>query len=526
MVLLAASAATLPRATSELRLYLHHPPKTLDPLQASETSAETIRLLTCGTLLRVDRRTRQLTPELASSWKVRAGQREIEFTLRPNLKFSDGTPLTAADVVYTMRKLLDPTLHSPLGDRFRGNQGEVLAVAKGPLTVVITTPKPEAQLAAKFDSVPILSEKSPNATAGPYTVSMYKAGSEIELRRNPNYWKRDERGTQLPYVEVVRMRIQSNREIEVLDFERGDIDLISQLSPEQAERLSTKNPGAVVDLGATFDALVFFFNQVPGAALPAQKKLWFQSTAFRKALSLAVNRQDICRIGYRGKAQPGVGPIAPSNQAWFNTALKADPYDPEAALKLLKTGGFTFKDGVLSDAQGNRIEFSVVTNAGNKTHERVLGLLQQDWKRIGIKLNVVTLDFPSVIERITRTYNFEACLLPLTNVSEDPEDQLNIWLSSAANHQWNPNQSTPATPWEKEIDEQIKTLTTSPSQAERKKAMDRVQALAVEHVPFLYLAHPRAMGAVAPGWKLAGAPVFPFLLNGLESARYGRPGGQ
>ncbi len=522
LVSAALYAGSLPRGADELRFCLHHPPKTLDPLQASESSAEIIRYITYATLIRLDRRTQQVLPELAVSWKVGPTNRTIEFTLRPGIKFNDGSPVNPSDIVYSMKKIVDPSLHSAIGDKFHFSKGVVVARAAGPRTVLITFPDPVAQIAMMFDEMPVLSERSANAVAGPYYVAAYKAGSDIELKRNPYYWKKDEHGVQLPYIGTLKIKFQVNRELELLDFERADIDLIPQLPPDQAERVQSTNAAALVDMGLSLDSLVLFFNQNPAASLPAYKKAWFNSDAFRKALSFSTNREDICRIAYRTKAKPGVGPVSPANKLWFNTAMKADTYSPTEAMKGLKAAGFVMKDNALYDRQGNRVEFSLVTNTGNKTHERAIGLIQQDWKRVGVKLNLVTIDFPSLIERITRTYDFEACLLPLTNISVDPEDQMNVWQSSGANHQWNPSQKTPATAWEKEIDDNMSVLATSVNAAARKKAWDRVQMISSERVPFIYLAHPQALAAVAPGLKLVGAPTWPFLLYGIESARFNR----
>lgn len=516
--MLLAGGATLPRSSGELRFCLHGAPKSLDPLETSDSSGEIIRMLTQGALVRLDRRTQQLTPELASSWRVLPGDREIEFTLRPGTHFSDGSPVTPADVVFTMHKLLDPSLHSPAGDLFRFERGTVTVRQKGERQVFVSFPKPVSQLATLFDGTPILSAKTPGAVAGGYMIANYKAGSEILLHRNPYYWKKDGGGNPLPYISDLRIRIQPNREIEMLDFERGDIDLIPELTPELAERLAAKNPGTLVDLGLTLDSLLLWFNQVPTASLPAYKKAWFQSDVFRKSLSLAVNREDLCRIAYLGKAKPGIGPVSPANKAWFNPSMKADPYNPADALKRLQAAGFALRDGQLYDGAGNKVEFAAMTNAGNKTHERVLGLLQQDWKKIGVRLTVVTLDFPSLIERITRTFNYEVAMLPLTNIGIDPSQQMNIWLSSSTMHSWNPNQTAPATAWEKEIDERMGEFTRSVRPQDRKAAFDRVQQIVSERVPFLYLVHPQAQGAVASSVKLTGAPMFPYLLWGLETA--------
>jgi peptide/nickel transport system substrate-binding protein len=125
-------------------------------------------------------------------------------------------------------------------------------------------------------------------------------------------------------------------------------------------------------------------------------------------------------------------------------------------------------------------------------------MLQQDLQTIGIRLNVVTLDFPSLIERITQTFNYEACLLGLTNLDLDPSAQMNVWLSSAPNHQWNPNQKQPATAWEAEIDKLMR-LQASDTQAEaRKRAFDRVQQIVWEQAPFLYLVTKDSLTAISP----------------------------
>jgi peptide/nickel transport system substrate-binding protein len=124
-------------------------------------------------------------------------------------------------------------------------------------------------------------------------------------------------------------------------------------------------------------------------------------------------------------------------------------------------------------------------------------MIQQDLLGIGVKLNVVTLDFPSLIERITRTYNYESCLLGLTNNDLDPNSQMNVWLSSADNHQWNPGEKTPATAWEAEIDRLMRAQAATQDQKKRKQAIDRVQEIVWQQEPFIYLVNKDAMSAVS-----------------------------
>ncbi len=178
--------------------------------------------------------------------------------------------------------------------------------------------------------------------------------------------------------------------------------------------------------------------------------------------------------------------------------MKPAPFDRAAALRALAHDGFEMKDNRLRDRQGNPVEFSVVTNAGNVSREKMAAMIQQDLASIGVKLNIVTLDFASLIERLTKTYNYESCLLGMTNVDLDPNLQMNVWLSSAANHQWNPNQKAPATAWEAEIDRLMKAQAAESNPNRRKQYFDRVQEIAWEQAPFLYLLNKNTLLAVSP----------------------------
>ena len=157
--------------------------------------------------------------------------------------------------------------------------------------------------------------------------------------------------------------------------------------------------------------------------------------------------------------------------------------------------------GVLRGRDGHPVEFSLITNAGNEARERMAAMIQQDLGQLGIRLNVVTLDFPSLIERITRTFDYEACLLGLTNMDLDPDSQMNIWLSSASNHQWNPNQKSPATEWEAEIDRLMRAQASETDVKKRKAYFDRVQEIAWEEQPFLYLVNRDSLSAFSPSLR-------------------------
>jgi peptide/nickel transport system substrate-binding protein len=167
-------------------------------------------------------------------------------------------------------------------------------------------------------------------------------------------------------------------------------------------------------------------------------------------------------------------------------------------LRGLSQDGFELKSGVLRDRQGNAVEFSVMTNAGNRSREKMAAMIQQDLSAIGIKLNEVTLDFASLIERMTKSFTYEACLLGTANVDLDPNLQMNVWLSSASNHQWNPEQKTPAIPWEAEIDRLMKAQASDSNGVRRKRDFDRVQEIVWQQQPMIYLLDKNTLIAVSP----------------------------
>lgn len=507
--LLALAIPVRAQTGGELHFCLHGEPKTFNPILVDDEASENVRYLTSGVLIRLNRQTQALEPALSTSWKVSGDRRTITFHLRKGIHFSDGTPFTSEDVAYTMRLLMNPETHSSTGDAFRSGDGTVQVLTRAPDVAAITFPAPVAGLERLFDQVAILSAHSPKkemAVLGPFYVAEYKAGSYVLLQKNTNYWKHDAQGHALPYIDTVRLDIQRNRDIELLRFRRGELQLINRLDAEQFERLQHENPAVTRNAGTGLDAEEFWFNQSPAAPLPAFKKSWFSMKEFRKAISMAIHREDLCRIVYAGYAKPAYGPVSPSNHFWFNAALENPKYDPQGALRLLAQAGFRLENDTMKDRAGNRVEFTVVTNSGNAAREKIATMIQQDLSQVGIKVNIVTLDFPSLIERMTRTFDYEACILGLVNTDLDPNGQMNVWLSSGEDHQWNPSQKSPATAWEAEIDKLMREQATAPTENERKAKFDRVQQIAAEQQPFIYLINKDVLVAVSPS-VIGAAPV-------------------
>ncbi len=193
--------------------------------------------------------------------------------------------------------------------------------------------------------------------------------------------------------------------------------------------------------------------------------------------------------------------MSPGNHQWANAALKPPAYRPEQSLKELAQAGFKFANGALTDAAGHRVEFTIVTNSGNQARQRSAAMMQQDLAKIGVKLNIATLDFPALLERMNKTMDYDAVLLGLVNVDIDPNMQMNIWLSSSGMHSWNPKQPKPATAWEEEIDKLMRVQASQLDYRKRKAAFDRVQQIAADQAPIIYLVNKNVLSAVAPSVK-------------------------
>ncbi len=501
-----------------LKFCLRSEPKTFHPLKAGDDASETVRFLTAGTLLKVNRKTQLPEPSLATKWKVLDGGQVVQFKLREGIRFSDGTAFTPEDVVYTFKQVAE--IRSGFTDSLRQGDLAPTASVTGKNEVTVRFAGVTAGWERLLDGLGILSEKSPakeKAVLGPFMVAEYKTGQYVLLGRNPNYWMRDAQGQTLPKVDQIRLDITTNRDLEALRFRRGEIHMINKVEPDTYQTLAGQMPGAVRNAGVSFESEQLWFNQVTKSPIPAYKLAWFRSSGFRRAVSESIRRDDLARIAMKGLAVPGVGPVSPGNTVWFNSKLKPHAYAPAVALAKLQKEGFRKKADGLYDAAGNRVEFSIITNAGNKTRERLATMIQADLAEIGIRVNVVTLDFPALLERITRGYSYEACLLGLTNVDQDPNGQMNVWLSSAANHQWNPSQARPETAWEAEIDKLMRAQARTVVLAKRKEMFDRVQAIVHEQAPFLYLVHKNVLTAIHPSVRNSLVTVlFPHVFSNAE----------
>jgi peptide/nickel transport system substrate-binding protein len=514
------AAQAAPRMPGELAWSIGYDPKTFDPAKVDDQESELVRYLTAGVLLRFNRLTQKIEPQLTESWNLSPDGKIVTFRLRSGLQFSDGSSLTAKDAAWSIRRVLLPATNAPVAEEFLSPAGVTVATPDA-RTVVVHLPQRVIGIGKVFDEIAIEPADRPSegrVTSGPFVVTDYRRSQYVRLRPNPHYASRDAAGKMLPYAAGIRLDVLENHEQEIRLFERGEYDLIDSLPPDYFELLKKREPSSVRDLGPSLNTEQMWFNQSPQAPIPAWEKSWFQNGTFRVAVSQAIHRADLARIAYLGHATPAYSFISPANSAWYDSKLNAPHTDIAAAKAALAGAGFHLSGGVLRDAAEHPVKFSILTNAGNAARLKMATLIQQDLAALGMQVMVVPLDFPALIERLMHTQDYEACLLGLENVDPDPNALMNIWLSSSPNHQWNPSEKTPATAWEAEIDRAMNRQASSSSDAERKQAVDRVQQIVADQEPFIYLVYPNVLIAVSPRLKgVQSAVLEPSLVWNIES---------
>jgi peptide/nickel transport system substrate-binding protein len=497
-------------------------PKTLNPVIAVDApSKEVILGAMQSDLIHINRATQLTEPALAKSWRVSADGLQYTLTLRKGLKFSDGQPCDADDVLFSFRVYLDENTHATQHDQLIVG-GKPITVRKvDAQTVVFQLAKTYGPGERLFDSFAILPRhllEKPFADGklsqtwtlstpvkewaglGPFRLKEYVAGQRLVLERNPYYWKQDAEGNRLPYLDEVDFLFVSSADAQVLRFQSGETDIISRVSADNFSVLSRQQRGySMSDAGPGLEFNFLFFNlNAPGEKTSsdlARKMKWFREVKFRQAVSAAIDREGIVRLVYQGRGATLLGPVTPGNRRWGNTVIPHPARSIEKARSLLKEAGFNLTAGAngepsLADSDGRPVEFSILTSSSNADRSRMATLIQDDLKQVGIHAQVVPLEFRSLVDRVTQTKEFDACVLGLVSFDADPGGDMNIWLTTGGNHLWNPAQAHPATPWEAEIDKLMEQQLAAPNFEQRKKSFDAVQQILYDNQPMIFLASP------------------------------------
>ena len=523
-------------------------PKTLNPLIAADARSREVIAAMQADLVHINRATQLTEPALAKSWKISADGLVYTLVLRQGIKFSDGRPLDADDVLFSFRLYLDENVHAPQRDLLIVGGKPIEVRKQDPQTIIFQLAKPYGVAERLFDGLAILPrhllEKPYQegkltqlgtlstsaelwAGLGPFRLKEYVAGQRLVLERNPYYWKTDAQGNRLPYLDELVFLFVPNADAQVLKFQSGESDVISPLGAENFSVLSRQQQGFTLsDAGPGLEYNFLFFNlNDPGEKASPEmllKQKWFRDVKFRQAVSAAVDREAIVRLVYQGRGSALWGLVAPGNRRWADAKLAHSPQSLDHARELLKQSGFSWRTGpdgesILHDSEGNPVAFSILTSASNPDRSKMAALLQDDLKQLGMRVQVVPLEFRSLLDRVTQTREYDACIMGIASFDADPNSDINVWLSSGGTHLWNPSQTHPATPWEAEIDHLIEDQMSARTFEQRKKLYDRAQEILAEYQPMIFLASPDILaGAKKSIGNFHPAVLEPYVLWNVE----------
>ena len=495
---------------------LRSEPRTFNRWVDRNFPPELISQLTQSKLIRINRSTQEIEPALAQSWIASPDNQTFTLTLR-EADWSDGTPFTSADVLFTFKAVYDPKVNSVLASALLVGGQPLAVTAPDAHTVVIKYPGPFGPGIAMLDNLSIAPKHKLEAaltagtfaqawgvatpvnelvSLGPFVLSRYEPGQRLVFDRNPHYWKKDASGAALPNLDQLILEVVPDQNAELVRLQAGQIDMLQQ--QVRPEDIATLRPMAdqgkvkLLELGVGTDPDLFFFNLRPERWAKDPRGSWMARKEFRQAISHAVDREAFANTVFLGAGVPIWGPITPGNQKWFSPNVPRYGFSVDKAKALLAGLGLANRDADewLEDEKGTEARFTLLTYRGNSSLERGSAVLREDLRPLGIAVDVVALEQGALTERMVKG-DFEAIAFFFSSSNLDPAMNPDFWLSSGSAHIWNIGQATPATEWEKQVDGLMQKVMSGTDQVERKQFFDQVQKIFAENLPVIYFVAPR-----------------------------------
>lgn len=493
-------------------------PKTFNYDWAQETSSTDPLGFILATLIESDEGGMPTLPGLAKKWWFSEDGLTFFVQIREGLQWSDGEPFTIDDVYWTFVDVSFIPENTANGNGSYLDSNDQLPVVEivDDTTISFTWTVPMVTALRQIGYRPImpkhvLEEVVANGTyaefwtiadfdklvgMGPFVITDYIEGVRIVFERNPYYWKVDGNGVKLPYFDKLNYELLADQNTSLLRFEAGELDLYGPTAeqfPRLAEMAAEKGWITGVGgpaLGSQF--VTFNFN-----ATDPVKREWFRNDGFRRAFVYAMDRDAIIESLYNGLGSPLYGPVSPSS-GFYNPEIEkfAYKYSITRARLELKRGGFDWlADGTCVDANGNPVEFELLTNAGNVVREAISNIIVDGAAKLGIKVNFRPIDFNTVVSRLTDA-TYEAVVIGLTG-SVDPGTGWNVYRLDGGLHFWNyPPDYNPddhitediyvLPDWEKRVDEIYRLQTSAVDDQDRYDLFAEFQMIFAEYQPVVF----------------------------------------
>jgi peptide/nickel transport system substrate-binding protein len=491
----------------------------------------------------------EIEPALAESWQIEGNT--ITFTMRPNLKWSDGAPLNANDVEFSFNEVyLNPKIPNNAQDSLKIGKAEKLPTIKkiDDLHIAITTPEPFAPALRTIGGQGIIpahklrpfvnatekykerqeskdksgktqvkevdkerpkfmgawginTKPSELISNGMYRLISYTPGERLIFERNPYYWRKDDQGRQLPYLDRMVWQITESTDNTLMQFRSGNIDTYS-VGPEFFSLLKKeekKGDFTITNAGPSSGTTFLAFNLNKGSRdgkplIDPVKSRWFNNVKFRQAVAYAIDRKRMVNNLYRGLGVSQNSPLSVGTPYYLAEGLKSYDYDLAKSKQLLQEAGFKYKGASLFDDQENAVNFNLITNSGNKIREALGTQVQQDLEKLGMKVNFNAVAFPLLVDKLDKALDWDAHIIGFTGGIE-PQDGANFWLTEARSHVFNQKPSKEekqltgqeVAPWEKEINDLYVKGSQELDETKRREIYYETQRITQENLPCIYL---------------------------------------
>ena len=492
-------------------------PKSFNAITAKETSTTMVTGHIFEGLTTTSGVTGQVEPLLAERWEASGDGLTWTFYLRQDVLWTDGHPFMADDVVFTFNELIyNDDIPSSARDIFTIEEKEFVVEKVDDFTVKFTLPVKFAPFLrgmtqeilpghllrksveeGKFNFTWGIDTPPVNIVGtGPYKLTEYRPGERLSFHRNPRYWQTNDEGEQLPFIEKIVYLIIQNPDVTLLKFMDGELDYLSLRGADfpLIKPLEKHGNFTVYDVGPAFGTNFITFNQNRGMNPETDKPFvcehklaWFVNRDFRRAVAHAIDKDKIIEIVMNGLGYPQSSAMSPSAGFFYNEDVHQYDYDLEKAKKILDKQGFRDRDGdgVLEDKQGHKLEFNLYTNSGGTERVQIASIIRHDLQKLGMKVNFLPLEFNNLVSKLTATFEWDAMIIGLTGGVE-PHFGKNVWDSSGGLHMWYPRQESPATSWEKKIDEIFNKGVQELNENKRKKLYDQHQRIVSKELPVIY----------------------------------------
>jgi peptide/nickel transport system substrate-binding protein len=514
--------------------------KTFNPVLINDAYSGIVIGYTLTGLISENPITKEIESELAEKWEFQQDGKQLIFTLRPDLKWSDGQPLTVDDILFTYQSIiLNEKIPTGTRDVLRVGQSQSLpkveklderrisfllsepfAPALRTLGGIAPLPKhifeptlredpsdPNKKL--KFLETWTLSTPvSQLVGSGPYVIQEYRPSERVIYKPNPYYWKKGS-----PNIPQLVMQIVESPDTALLRFRSNDLDMYRLRGEDYQllKRFEERDRYKIYNAGPATGQAFIMFNLNKGRNPKTNepfvdpiKSKWFNDVNFRRAIAYSLNREAMITNLSRGLAQTQNSPVSVPSPYFFapENGLKVYDYEPKKAKEILLKAGYKYdSEQQLRDAQDNIVRFTLLAPAGGRV---ALGAqIKNDLEQLGMKIDFNPVDFRIISDKLDNSKQWDATILGFTGGAE-PNSAINLWAPDGDSHMFNkgPVGDEPPFPdrevsdWERKIHELMIKGAQELDEAKRKAIYAEYQQLVQEQLPLIHLTIPLYLVAV------------------------------